>query len=142
MTVASRRRWLKPVLIAVLVASIYPAWVLGYTWSYVLQSDLPGGHHGPLDAYRHTLASAVVSYTLGPRAVAPATSVLEFRGNAGSFMDRHNNRIGAAIGAKAGSLAEIEPAVRARVLQGAVATRDPQQTFWLPPAAWREATFW
>ena len=53
-----------------LLAMSYPAVVLGYTWTYVLMSDFEGGRHGPLDAYRHTLASAFVSYTSTPSVVA------------------------------------------------------------------------
>ena len=137
-----RRRWVKRVLIGAVVASIYPVCVLGYTWTHVLRSDLPGGRHGPLDAYRHTLASAVVGYTLGPRAVAAVTAVMEFRDKPSSYMDRHNNRIGADIGVQAASLNEIEPAVRERVLRGDVLTNNPQQTQWLPPAAWRPGKIW
>ncbi len=57
-------------------------------------------------------------------------------------MDRHNNRIGAAIGSKAKSFADIEPAVRALVQQGAVEARDPEQITWLPPGDWRAGWLW
>ena len=43
---------------------------------------------------RHTLASAVVSYTLHPRAVELVTRLMESKGKNSNTMDRHNNRIG------------------------------------------------
>ena len=39
-------------------------------------------------------------------------------------MDGHNNRVGALIGAKAGSFSEIEPAVRDAVAGGCVSAGD------------------
>jgi hypothetical protein len=125
-----------------LLASAYPAFVLGYTWSHVLRSDFSGGRHGPLDAYRHTLASAVVSYTAGPRAVVWVTLVMESAGKEANRMDRNNNLIGAGIGASARSFSEIEPAVHARVLRGAVNASDPGQVTWLSPERWGAGRLW
>jgi hypothetical protein len=130
------------IIAVVLLASAYPAFVLGYTWSHVVRSNLSGGRHGPLDAYRHTLASAVVGFTLGPRAVEWATWAMESAGKDASRMDRHNNRIGAGIGASARSFSEIEPAVHAQVLRGAVNARDPGQVTWLPPERWGASRLW
>ena len=127
---------------AICLVCAYPAFVLGYTWSNVARSDLPGGRHGPLDAYRHTLASAVVGFTLGAVAVDWATLVLERHGGASNVMDRHNNRIGAAIGARANSFGEIEPLVRAQVLRGDINAAEPLQVTWLPPERWRTAWWW
>ncbi|RQO45949.1 hypothetical protein DBV14_23175 [Variovorax sp. KBW07] len=124
-----------------LIAS-YPAFVLGYTGAHVVQSELPGGKNGPLDAYRHTLASAVVAYTLSPVAVYWTTRVMESGDKDANRMDRHNNRIGAAIGAQAVRFDEIEPSVLAHVLQGSVGANDSQMTTWLPASDWRAARFW
>jgi hypothetical protein len=66
-----------------------------------MRSNFTGGRHGPLDAYRHTLASAVIGFTLGPRAVQWATWAMENAGKDANRMDRHNNLIGADIGARA-----------------------------------------
>ena len=126
----------------VLLASAYPAFVLGYTWNHVVRSNLSGGRHGPLDAYRHTLASAVVGFTLGPRAVEWATWAMESAGKDADRMDRHNNLIGGGIGASARSFSEIEPAVRAQMLRGAVNALDPGQVTWLPPERWGAGRLW
>jgi hypothetical protein len=131
-----------PILLAVLLATAYPVFVLGYTWSHVVRSNLSGGRNGPLDAYRHTLASAVVGFTLGPRAVEWATWAMESAAHDANRMDRHNNLIGAGIGARARFFSEIEPAVRAHVLRGTVDASDPRQVTWLPPARWRASRLW
>jgi hypothetical protein len=117
--------------------SAYAAFVLGYTWSHVAHSSLPGGRYGPLDAYRHTLASAAVAFTLSPRAVDLTTWFMERRDDDTNLMDRRNNQIGAAIGVHARSFSAIEPAVRAEVSRGAVNARDAIQ---LTP--WRASRFW
>ena len=106
------------------------------------RSNLPGGRYGPLDAYRHTLASAVVAFTLSPRAVEWTTWAMERRSNDANLMDRRNNQIGAAIGVCAHSFGEIEPAVRAQVLRGAVNAHDAVQVTWLPPERWRSSRLW
>lgn len=128
--------------VATLLVIAYPGFVLGYTWSHVAESNLPGGRFGPLDAYRHTLASAVVSYTLSPRAVDWVTSVMERGRGPSDRMDRHNNRIGAGIGARAGSFGEIEGAVRAEVQRGVINAKGPDQITWLPPGRWRTNRLW
>ena len=137
-----RTRLLIRVIVVFLLVSAYPAFVLAYTWSHVARSNLSGGRHGPLDAYRHTLASAVVGFTLGPRAVEWATWAMERGGKDANLMDRHNNQIGAGIGARARSFSELEPAVRAQVLRGAVNAPDPSQATWLPPERWRANWLW
>jgi hypothetical protein len=125
-----------------LVLSIYPLFVLSYTWSHVLSSDFEGGRHGPLDAYRHALASAVVSYTSGEWAVTAATSVLEWNDKDSNKMDRHNNRVGAKIGSRVESFREIEPAVRKAVLNGEVGTAEVNHITWLPQSEWRDGRLW
>jgi hypothetical protein len=122
----------------------YPAFVLGYTWTHVAMAStsLPGGRHGPLDAYRHTLASAVVAYTLSPRAVYWVTVTMESKPYKSSTMDRHNNRIGATVGTQAKSFAEIQPTVHALVQQGAIETTNADQTTWLPMEYWQDGLLW
>ncbi len=127
---------------AALLVCAYPAFVLGYTWSHVASASFPGGTHGPLDAYRHTLASALVAFTLSPRAVKWISLVMESNAKRSSAMNRHNNRIGAMVGARARSFSELQPAVHALVVQGAVGATDPDQVTWLPPADWRRGWLW
>jgi hypothetical protein len=120
----------------------YPTFVLGYTWFHVATANFPGGKHGPLDAYRHTLASAVVSYTLGQRVVYFVTLAMESQAKSSSVMDRHNNKLGSILGSQAKSFAEIQPAVFAMVQQGAMQATDSNQITWLPPSEWREGLLW
>lgn len=120
----------------------YPLCVLAFTWSHVLRSDLPGGRHGQLDAYRHALASATVSYTLGEWAVDLVTSVFEWDEKDSNGMDRHNNSIGAGIGSSVESFREIEPAVLRSVRKGAVNAANSNQITWLPANKWREGRLW
>ena len=126
----------------VLLLGMYPALVLVYTWSFVLRSDLRGGRHGPLDAYRHALASSVVAYTLNESAVDLITVLFESKGKASNRMDGHNNRIGARLGAHADSFRDLEPAVRQHVGNGAVAAVEPDQITWLPENKWRDGWIW
>ena len=137
----TRKRLLCAGLVALLLAA-YPLFVLVYTLGHVCVSKLPGGRNGPLDAYRHALASAVVSYTLGDWAVGLATRTMEGKARLASGMDRHNNAIGAAIGARAASFSEIEPAVEKAVLGGAVNAPGPDQITWLPKTRWRKGRLW
>jgi hypothetical protein len=136
------RRWMLAAMVVLAVSAVYPAFVLGYTWYHVLRSGLPGGENGPLDAYRHALAAAVVAYTLGPAVLEWAIDVTErgYRGSAG--MDRHNDGVGGRIGQAAPAFSGIEPAVLAHVMNGAVNTSDPQQITWLPPRRWRGNRLW
>jgi hypothetical protein len=130
------------IVVAVVLLAAYPAFVLGYTWSHVARAKLPGGRNGPLDAYRHTLASAVVAYSLSPRAVEWTSRVMERGGTPSNSMDRHNNRIGVGIGVRARSFGEIEPSVRGMVKSGTVDAPGPDQVTWLPPKHWHRATMW
>lgn len=132
-----RLRW--PLSFALLAAA-YPAFVLGTTYAHWLSVDLPGGRHGPSDAYRHSLASATVAYTGSPRWVDWVTAVMENggRGDAARAMDAHNNRLGARIGAAARSWSEMQADVLAAVQAGGMETSDPDRITWLPPDRWRE----
>lgn len=136
-----RRKLLR--LSSVLVALLaYPVCVFAYTWNCVLKSDFEGGRHGQLDAYRHALASATVSYTLGEWAVSLTTLVFESGGKDSNKMDIQNNLIGARIGSTTDSFRGIESAVRQSVLDGDVSATKPDQITWLPPVQWRDSKFW
>ena len=132
-----RLRW--PLSFA-LLAAVYPAFVLGTTYAHWLSVDLPGGRHGPSDAYRHSLASATVAYTGSPRWVDWVTAVMENggRGDAARAMDAHNNRLGARIGADAETWSEMQAGVLAAVNGGGIGISDPDRITWLPPDRWRE----
>ena len=138
----NKRKLLRGIGGGFLLLGIYPALVLGYTWSCVLQSDFRGGRHGPLDAYRHALASSVVAYTLKESAVDLITVLFESKGKASNRMDGHNNRIGARLGAHADSFRELEPSVRELVSNGAVDAVNPGQITWLPENKWRDGWIW
>jgi hypothetical protein len=137
-----RRRLLRRGGAIALLVVAYPLFVVGFTWSHVLRSDFEGGRNGKLDAYRDALASATVSYTLGVWAVEVTTLVFESGGKESNEMDVHNNRIGALIGAKAGSFSGIEPAVRDAVAGGCVSAEETGQITWLPASKWRDGKFW
>jgi hypothetical protein len=80
------------------VLAAYPAFVLGTVYTVTLRSELPGGRNGPRDAYRHSLASAVVAYTGWPAWVDWVTALTEGEAQRASRrMDAHNNRIAARI---------------------------------------------
>ena len=136
------RHWLRRLALLALVLATYPTFVLTYTWSHVLQSPLPGGRHGPLDAYRHTLASAVVAYTFDARAIDLINGVMERRGRRSNAMDIHNNLIGAGIGSRAARFSDIEPQVARSVAAGRIDAPSPDQTIWLPPEDWKEGFAW
>lgn len=137
-----KRKTLRRFCAIAAVMSVYPLFVLVFTWSHVFKADFGGGRHGPLDAYRHALASALVSYTLGEWAVHAVTSVLEGNGKDSHRMDRHNNRIGAAIGSRVKSFTEIEPEVHRSVVNGEVDTTERSQITWLRKSQWREGHLW
>lgn len=138
----NKKRWLRRLVTLAAILLIYPACVLGYTWTHVFRSDLEGGRHGPLDAYRHALASAVVSHTLGEWAVKLVTTVFESSGKESNRMDRKNNLIGAAIGHSSESFAELEPRVREQVSAGAELSSVAGQITWLPKDRWRDSKLW
>lgn len=125
---------------ATALLSAYPVTTLVYVYSHTIHAGLPGSRHGPSDAYRHALASGFVAYTLSPRVVEVVTAVME-GDDVTSRMDRHNNAIGAAIGARAASLAEMQQRVHAAVRAGRVQATDPNQITWLPPGRWRNLPF-
>jgi hypothetical protein len=107
-------------------------------WTHCFQSDLAGGKNGPLDAYRHTLASATVAYTLSPAAVDWVTAAFEDQATPAGSMDAHNNAIGAALGARAAHFGDIAAMVSQQVQNGAENTAIATQTTWLAKRQWDE----
>lgn len=138
-----RLRRLRAAALFAIALSVYPAFVLGTVYATTLRSDLPGGRHGPKDAYRHSLASATVAYTGSPRWVEWVTAVMENGGDGGPdrAMDAHNNRIGARIGADAQSWAGMRAAVLAAVEAGGIEAQDDDRITWLPPERWQERLY-
>jgi hypothetical protein len=137
-----KRLWRRLFVVAVLLG-VYPAFVLTATYAQWFKAELPGGRNGPADAYRHSLASAIVAYTLSPRCVDWVTAVME-RGGEGHpsrAMDAHNNRLGARIGAAADSWDAMQQAVLAAVKNGAIDARSPDQITWRAPSAWQDRLY-
>ena len=132
----------KYLFFAVLLPFSYCAFVLCYVWWQCYISALQGGRNGQLDAYRHTLASAVVAYSSSPKVVGLVTTVMESKNKPPNLMDQHNNAIGAIIGKNAATFYEIKPAVMMLIMQGAVNTKKTTQITWLPRQYWRESLLW
>lgn len=139
---ARKRHWRRLFVVAAVLGA-YPAFVMVATYSQFFAAGLPGGRNGPADAYRHSLASAIVAYTLSPRCVDLVTNVMERdgQGNASRAMDAHNNRLGARIGAAADSWNAMQQAVLAAVKNGAIEARSPDQITWLAPGAWQDRLY-
>lgn len=140
--VARRRRWRRWALVVALLAA-YPGFVLAVTYTTTLRSGLPGGRHGPCDAYRHCLASAIVAFTLSPRVVEWVTAVMEGDDAGASHrMDAHNNAVGLRLAASAADWSALLRAVRSAVERGSLledsSCREPDRVVWLPPERWRE----
>jgi hypothetical protein len=139
--VALLRRY-RVMLALAFVLSLYPAFVLGTVYATTLRSDLPGGRYGPKDAYRHSLASAIVAYTGSPVWVEWVTMAMEGDGrdHPARAMDIHNNRIGTRIGLEAKSWDEMHETVLAAVHAGAV-DADGDRIRWLPPEQWQNRLY-
>ena len=137
------KRWLRRAILVGGLAAAYPVFVLGAVYAQCLGSDLPGGRDGPGDAYRHTLASAIVAYTTSPRCVDWVTRVMERDGDGRPerAMDAHNNRIGARIGASADSWNSMQQAVLDAIHDGTVDARSPDQITWRASDAWRDRLY-
>jgi hypothetical protein len=127
---------------SVFLSALYGLSVLSYVWWHCVNSNLPGGKYGPLDAYRHTLASAVVAYSSSPKLVIIITKIMEGKGRPIDKMDQHNNAIGAAIGEQADSLSSLEQCVKNQILKGTTNTQNIMQSTWLSKVFWRENIFW
>lgn len=143
MSARPRRVWLRRIALAICAAALYPAFVLATVYATTLRSDLPGGRHGPRDAYRHSLASAIVGYTGSPRWVHWVTAVMEDDGHGDDAraMDAHNNRLGARIGADAQSWSQLRASVLEAVEAGDVKLEDPNRITWLPPERWQDRMY-
>lgn len=126
----------------VCLAALYTTFVLSYVWWHCYQSPFIGGKNGQLDAYRHTLASAVVAYTSTPKFVKIVTFCMENENHPANLMDQHNNKIGAKIGVNAVSFSTLPKLVNAQIMQGKVNAPKPNQTTWLPEKKWAESLFW
>lgn len=139
-TALRRWRWL---LVGGALLASYPLFVAAAVYPHYLAAGLPGGRNGPADAYRHSLASAVVAYTLSPRCVDWVTRVMERdgEGSPSRAMDAHNNQIGARIGASADSWTSMQQAVLVAVNAGTIDARSPDQITWLAPGAWQERLY-
>lgn len=142
-TPTRRRRWRSRALALLAVLGAYPAFVMIAVYTQWFAADLPGGRNGPADAYRHSLASAIVAYTLSPRCVDWVTAVMERggEGNASRAMDAHNNRIGARVGAAAENWTAMQREVRAAVDHGAIDARSPEQITWRAPSSWQDRLY-
>ncbi len=139
-----RRRIVRRCLWVLAVLLAYPLALVGATYAITLSSGLPGGSHGPCDAYRHALASAFVAYTLSPNCVEWVTDCMEGEDpEASHVMDAHNNRVGIRVAASATSLADLIGKVRRAVERGAeIAPRtlsDRRRIVWLPEEEWANA---
>ncbi|MEQ1543538.1 hypothetical protein [Methyloglobulus sp.] len=132
----------KKILWGLLISATYPAVVLSYVWYHCFISNFQGGKNGQLDAYRHTLASAVVAYTSSPKVVSVFTAVTEFGDEADNLMDRHNNSLGAELGYQAEVFAHINPRVIQQVNNGIENSTNGKQITWLPKSFWGKSLFW
>lgn len=137
------RRWRRRFAVVALLFAAYPAFVMIAVYTQWFAAGLPGGRNGPADAYRHSLASAIVAYTLSPRCVDWVTAVMERggEGNASRAMDAHNNRIGARLGAAAENWTAMQREVRAAVDHGAIDARSPEQITWRAPSSWQDRLY-
>jgi hypothetical protein len=128
--------------LVVALAFLYVVLVLGFVWWHCYKSPLKAGANGPLDAYRHTFASAVVAYTTSPKVVQVVSDVMERKNRPANLMDKHNNAIGMRIGQQVKSLDEIHKRVVQKVENGTIDATDADQTTWLPPRYWGRAFLW
>ncbi len=131
-------------ILIVLLPCVYSASLLFFVYTNVWNSGLQGGGNGPADAYRHSLSSALVAHTLSPKVVNLVTEIMENQGadDASHVMDRHNNRLGAKIGASIPlswhSVEKVNQAVRRQIDNGKINATDPNQIRFLPKDYWQE----
>ena len=140
---APRRRWRRWLLVVAALLAAWPLFVLVTTYTITLRSGLPGGRFGPCDAYRHSLASAIVAWTASPRCVEWVTTVMEGDEQGDSHrMDAHNNSVGIRLAARAADWSSLLQSVRAAV-DGGVAMDErvlayPDRIVWMPEVLWRD----
>lgn len=130
--------WRGAFALAVVALALSFAWALLLSPFYAAAflTGLPGMRGGPQDAFRHTLASAVVSRFISPAAVDWVTDATESGRTRNSRMDRHNNRIGRELGLRGGSATQLYGRVREQVAAGRADSDDPAVTTWLPEKNW------
>ncbi len=140
---AVRKRWFRRLAAICALLATYPAFVFATVYAHWFAADLPGGRNGPADAYRHALASATVAYTATPRWVDWVTAIMERGGdgNSSRAMDAHNNRIGAAIGARAESWNQMQAAVLTAIRDGRIDAAEKDRITWLPPERWQNRLY-
>jgi hypothetical protein len=138
-----RSVWLRRVAIVLCVLAVYPVFVLGSVYAITIDSDFPGGRHGPKDAYRHCLASATVAYTGSAAWVEWATVVMERdgQGSPARAMDAHNNRLCAGIGARAENWNDMRADVLTAIRAGGVDIDATNRIAWLPPEQRQERLY-
>ncbi len=141
-----KRKWItwRFWLLLLLLPCVYSVSLLYFVYENVWNSGLKGGGNGPADAYRHSLSSALVAHTLSPKVVDLVTEMMENQGQDDPLhaMDRHNNRLGAKIGASIplswNSIETVNQAVRNKVDNGKINATDPNQIRFLPKKYWQE----
>ncbi len=132
----------KHLVYCLILASLYPTFVLSFVWWHCYQSPFIGGKNGPLDAYRHSLASAVVSYTASPTCVDIVTFWMEGQNQPANLMDQHNNAIGKQIGITANALTDLPAITSTKILQGKINAKDANQITFMPKNWWQESLLW
>lgn len=144
LTLKAVKKVSKLFLIIFLLCVLYCFFIFGTVYYNVWNSGLQGGGNGPQDAYRHSLASALVAHTLHPSCIELVIHVMEKDGTGGfaNKMDAHNNRVGANIGANVSwsfnSVSTVIKKVRTAVDNGAIQTTNPKQITWMPKKYWQK----
>ena len=142
-TASPRHKRLRWSLFGLAAIGAYPLFVFVTVYLHWFAADLPGGRNGPADAYRHSLASAIVAYTGSPSWVGWVTRVMEHDGNGSDSraMDAHNNRVGARIGSQAKNWSAMQAAVLHAVKSGGINAADDNQITWLPRKRWQNRLY-
>lgn len=98
-------------------------------------SGLSGYRGGPMDAFRHSLASAYVARYVGKWAVVTFTDFTE-RNHSSKYdvMDMHNNNVGVLIGTS--DTKDIYDEVKLRVSRGKINSQEAHVITWLPENKW------
>ncbi len=121
-------------VIALGLIVLLPLLQLLFFYLIAMETGLPGRRGGPQDAFRHTYASAIVAKYLSPKVVELVTNLSERNANSPhDAMDIHNNTIGIQIGLTSKNIYE---AVKARVDNGGVNSKEKNRTTWLLEDMW------
>jgi hypothetical protein len=108
------------------------------------QSDLPGRHNGPADAYRHILGAAELTRRHGETAARALLNTNEIQGDISGQpkeerrMDEHNNEIGIAIGKESRTYDDVVHRAREKINQGVAGSGDRAEgsPMWLKESQW------